>query len=461
MGGREITADRRAWLVGELEAWTTQGLLSGDQAKGVLGLYEGGTPEGEAARRTDRASSAVMGLGALMIGLAVLTAVAFNWQELSTSVRIALILLTLGGTYAGAWALRYRAGARTASDVVCFLGCLLYGAGIWLVAQMFNFNVTGVEGFWWWAVGVLPFALIVGTWPLHALVATTLAAYTAGAALGPALGWFGAAWKVAEPAWSVPILTAFGLSWAYARKSRSVLALYVALGTFWVLVQPSAWEFDATPIYWAGLVGAILMLIAACHPPEAGLGIPYRFLGVLLVGGVLIPLSTYAFNSEIRGQVLPTPLAIETAAAVVLAAVLFVVAADRDRRREGRGVSLGRSVLAAPGRWFPLAMLALFAALGFWNAVVDEPIATTIGANAAMASLAIWLTIVGTREDRGRPFAAGVAYFLLWAIARYLDLFSGFGGMPGAALMFLACGAGLVGAALLWRRLKEVPHAPA
>lgn len=460
MSGREITADRRAWLVGELEAWTSLGLLSGDQAGRLLALYEGGEPEREAARRSDRASAAVMGLGALLIGLAVLTAVAFNWSELPNAARIVLIFLTLGGTYGGAWMLRYRGAARTTSDVVFFLGCLFYGAAIALVSQMFHFSVEWADGFWWWGVGVLPFALVLGTWPLHALVAATMAYYlgTSAFALLFASRWMR---EFAEPAWSVPLVVGLGLAWAYRHGSRSVTALYVALGTWWLLLQPTVLNLDAAPIYWAGLVGSILLLLAECHRPETGLGIPYRFFGVVLVGGVLLPLSTYAANSAMSGEILPTPLAIETAAAVVLAAILLVVAADRDRRRSGRPTSLGRSVLDAPGRWFPLAMLALFVVLGFWNAVVAEPITSTVAANVAMASLAIWLTIVGAREDRGRPFAAGVAYFLLWSIARYIDLFSGFGGMPGAALMFLACGAALVGASLLWRRLKEVRHAPA
>lgn len=459
MSGREITADRRAWLVGEVEAWTAMGLLSGEQSTGILGVFAD-APRREAARRDDRASAAVMGLGALLIGLAVFTAVAFNWSELPRGARIALIFLTLAGTYGGAWLLRYRVAARTTSDVVCFLGCLFYGAAIALIAQMFNFNVEGPDGYWWWGIGVLPFALTLGTWPLHALTAATLAYFVGLSAFG-SWSWGGGGMRaLVEPAWSVPVLAGLGLAWAYNHKSRSALALYVALATWWLLLQPTAWRLDEAPIYWVGLVGSLLLLLAECHPFEGGLGIPYRFFGVVLVGGVLLPLSTYAANSAMSGEILPTPLAIESAAAVVLAAILLVVAAELDRRREGGAGSLGRRLLAAPGRWFPVLMLAFFAALGFWNAVVAEPITTTIAANVAMASLAIWLTIVGAREDRGRPFAAGVAYFLLWAIARYIDLFSGFGGMPGAALMFLACGGALVAASLLWRRLKEVHHVP-
>ncbi|OJW20690.1 MAG: hypothetical protein BGO49_03695 [Planctomycetales bacterium 71-10] len=457
MSGREITADRRAWLVGELEAWTALGVLSGDQPKHILGLYEGGTPEAEAVRRTDRASAAVMGLGGLLIGLAVLTAVAFNWAQLAPATRFALIFLVLGATYWGAWTLR-RAGSVAGSNVAAFVGCLMYGAAIWLIAQTFNFTVGDSSGFWWWAVGVLPFALALGTWPLHALVAATLAWYAGESGLRPAFGSFGSWRHIVDPTWSVPLLAIPGFAWAYANRSRSVLALYVALATLWVVVQPASWTMDATPLFWAGLVGSVLLLVAECHPQSSGLGIPYRFFGVLLIGGVLMPLSTYAFNRSASGQVMPTALAIEAAGAVVLAAILLVVAAELDRRRSGRPGSLAANLLAAPGRWFPLALLGLFAALGFGFALEASPVLITVLANAATASLAIWLTVVGAREDRGRPFAAGVAYFLLWAVCRYADLFSGFGGMPGAALVFLACGAALVAAAWLWRRLKEAHH---
>lgn len=457
MSGREITADRRAWLVGELEAWTALGLVSGDQPKRILGLYEGGTPEGEAARRTDRASAAIMALGGLLIGMAALTAVAFNWRDLAPASRFGLIFAVLGATYWGAWKLRLR-GSVAGSNVVAFIGCLMYGAAIWLVAQTFNFTPKDASGFWWWGVGVLPFALALGTWPLHALVATTLAWYAADAVLRGDLPLFGWMRPIAEPTWSVPLLAIPGFAWAYANRSRSVLALYVALATFWVVLQPTKWTWDATPLFWGGLVGSLLLLIAECHPSGSDLAIPYRFFGALLVGGALIPLSTYAFNEYANGKAMSTALAIETAGAVVLAAILLIAAAELDRRRSGRPGSLAARLLDAPGRWFPLAMLALFAVLGFGNALEISPVVMTVLANAAMASLAIWLTIVGAHEDRVRPFAAGVAYFLLWAVCRYVDLFSGFGGMPGAALMFLACGAALVGAAWFWRRLKEAHH---
>ena len=72
-----------------------------------------------------------------------------------------------------------------------------------------------------------------------------------------------------------------------------------------------------------------------------------------------------------------------------------------------------------------------------------------------MIALAVWLMRVGLREDRTAPFAAGVLYFLLWALLRYADLFAGVGGMLGAALMFLLCGVGLFAFARFWTHRQE------
>jgi uncharacterized membrane-anchored protein len=49
-----------------------------------------------------------------------------------------------------------------------------------------------------------------------------------------------------------------------------------------------------------------------------------------------------------------------------------------------------------------------------------------------------------------------VLYFLFWAVLRYADLFSGVGGMLGAALMFLLCGIGLFAVARFWVHRKAI-----
>jgi hypothetical protein len=117
-------------------------------------------------------------------------------------------------------------------------------------------------------------------------------------------------------------------------------------------------------------------------------------------------------------------------------------------------------------QWLPVALVLLMIGLSFWHAVFAVPgrldewspavLLPTVLANAAVIVLALWLMRIGLREDRGRPFAAGVIYFVTWAVVRYIDLFGGVGGMLGASLMFFVCGAGLFGVAIYWRRRKEV-----
>jgi hypothetical protein len=99
-------------------------------------------------------------------------------------------------------------------------------------------------------------------------------------------------------------------------------------------------------------------------------------------------------------------------------------------------------------------------AMGFADAIEQGQAAwlPTVIANIAMITLAVWLMHVGVREEQGLTFAAGVGYFLLWSILRYVDLFAEAGGMLGAAGMFFLCGLALFGLSILWRRRKELRH---
>ena len=78
--------------------------------------------------------------------------------------------------------------------------------------------------------------------------------------------------------------------------------------------------------------------------------------------------------------------------------------------------------------------------------------------NVLMVGFAIWLMRQGMKNDRGKIFTLGVAYFLLWAVLRYFDLFSDVGGMLGAAMLFFACAAVLYVVARLWQHRKEISN---
>jgi len=451
MDTREISDEKYDWLAGEMKSWAAQGLLTDDQAGRILVLY--GSAEERAARRGGEAVSTIMSLAAVLVGLGVLLLIAFNWAVLPSALKIGLLVAAMLASHGAGWFLRFRTRNRAVSEALFFLGCLFYGAAIWQVVVVFSLGVDAASGFWWWAVGTLPFALATGGSALHVLVALILGVYTGLATLGRLVEGTGGLGGQSAAALSVPLLAAPGLAWAYRRRVTPGVAIYAILLTWWVLVQPAAWRLDDAPVFWAGSVGALLLLIAECHPIRSDLAIPYRTLGVQLAGAVLLFLGFYSFDRDALDRRTITPVILETAVSVVAAVGLVLLAEWLERRRSvlpsPRGLA---AAFLDERRRIPLGLVLLMAAMGLWNALVGAPLGLAIAANVAIPALALWLMSVGLREDRGRPFTAGVLYLLTWAVCRYIDLFGDFGGVLGAACMFFLCGAALFGVAQFWQR---------
>ena len=173
MSKRAITSKQRAWLLDELSLWRRDAIVSEQQAQRIADLYEGA---GELAERgRSRAVFVLMAAAATLVGLAAMLLIGYNWQDLSRWNKLGIVLITLALTHGFGFFLRYRRNSPALSEHVFFLGCLFYGAGIWLVAQVFHINAHYPDGIWWWAVGVLPFALALETRLLHALLVGLLA----------------------------------------------------------------------------------------------------------------------------------------------------------------------------------------------------------------------------------------------------------------------------------------------
>jgi uncharacterized membrane protein len=453
---RDISEPQRAWLAGELDAWRAAGIVTVDQVKAVLGLYVTST---EASRREQsKMLRTLVAMSGLLVAMGVLLLIGYNWEAMPAAAKVATVFAAIIGAHGLGFWLRYGVGNRVLSETAFFFGCLLYGAGIWLIAQVFHVSGHDPDAFWWWAVGVLPFALMFETVLLHTLLVALLAIWAGYEILGFSdIGaWFFGRWPVApNGAFSLLILAAPGMWWAYRKQSAAALGLYVPLLVWWVALQPFAWGLKANPVFFIGAVGGLLLLVAETHRPGSTMAIPYRFYGAGLIAGVLVPLSFKEFNTHgaVPAEILKG-IYLNCAIVVMGAAGLTVVAL---MRRRSKLKPLSEELLEIGRRqWMPCGSIALMVFLGFWDVVIAEPLMPTVAANAAMIVFALWLMQVGLREDRGQPFAAGVLYLLLWAILRYADLFGAFGGMLGAALVFFLCGAILFGVAMFWRHRKEV-----
>lgn len=445
MPKRAITPKQRAWLLDELSLWRREAIVTEEQAQQIADQYEG---TGELAERgRSRSVFILMSAAATLVGLAALLLIGYNWDQLSRETKLATVLGVIAATHAAGFSLRYQRNARPLSETVFFLGCLFYGAGIWLVAQAFHINAHYPDGIWWWAVGVLPFALCLETRLLHALLVGLLALWAGTEVLnfGHLGGWLFGRWNsLPNGAYSLPLLALPGIVWAYRKQSVATLNLYVPLLAWWTVLQVFAWHLGGNPFYFVGGVGALLLVIAEAHAEGSRFAIPYRHYGSLLVGGVLVPLSFHSLNKHLVGHW--GELAGPPALLAVLAVAIALVTAQRT------GSRLSRQAI-------PLGIALLMALLPLLAAASHSSVVPTVLINLAMLGGAFWLMQIGLREDRGRPFGAGVLYFLLWAVLRYVDLFGNFGGMRGAALMFFLCGGALFGVARYWQGRKEVRYA--
>jgi hypothetical protein len=264
-----------------------------------------------------------------------------------------------------------------------------------------------------------------------------------------------------------PVLAAPGIWLAYRGQSYVRLAIYLSLIVGWICLQPVAWRWDDASGYFIAAVGAMLLILGESHLPGSKFSIPYRVLGVLLYGGALLPLSShwyYRFWHHTPHVTLMT-LVIAVSTGLVFAAAEFV----RFRLLEtGKKQQADAVADIRQRQWLPLCLAGVIALLTLMPLLSGptrgngDPLGSILAiliANAAMLALSVWLMWVGLRDDRGQPFIAGIAYFLIWMLARYGDLFGIEGGMLGAAALFAACGIAIGGFAWFWHRRKEVLHA--
>jgi uncharacterized membrane protein len=464
MGDRQISNHQRQWLTAELAAWSDAGVIGAGQIERILGCYESVADSGQ--RKHSTARFALQGISAFLVGLAALLVIGYNWQELHWGVKLVLVFGSVTLTHAIGFYLRFFTSARRLSEVAFFLGCLFYGAGIWLVAQVFHLDSHYPDGLWWWAVGVMPFALCLDTLLVHALLVGLLATWagievTGFSHLPP--WWMWNWWP--NGAYSLPLLAAPGLVWAYRRESAATVGLYAALLAWWVVLQALGWNLEWQAIYLTGAMGAIFLIVAENHRHGSPLAMPYRICGALMVAGAMVPPSFYDFQKHVRRYSSRGLEDVQALAEAVLFLVLLAAMIAFSFLLRPLGARTGQNPFARlveilRRQWVPFGLLLVMVALALLSFTSQEGLlAATVAANIGMIAFAIWLMRVGLREEQGRLFAAGVLYFLLWSVLRYVDLFGEAGGMLGAALMFFLCGAGLFGLATYWGKRKEIGHA--
>ncbi len=239
-------------LRAEIEDWQTGGIISAIQKEQILALYRvKPMPEGSAG--TGRLITTLSVLGSILAGIGVILFVAANWSGIPIREKLAIIFVPMAAAYGIGYYLRYERGdfPKVGASFI-LLGSLIFGAGIFLIAQIYHLSVHYPNGPLVWGLGVLPLAYLLRFKTLLSLSLVVL------------LAWLGleAAYRLAEQPFSasgLPLqgprlmtlyllsgvaLWGMGLMHRAGSKVRSISSPFIVLGVLAAFIPGFLLTFD-------------------------------------------------------------------------------------------------------------------------------------------------------------------------------------------------------------------------
>lgn len=108
----------------------------------------------------------ILTIAAVLIGAGFFSFIAANWQEMARPVKVGIIIISMLAAYGIGWYAKEKANLAKTGETFILLGSIIYGAGIFLVGQMFNIRANWPDGFILWMLGVIAMAFAAESYPL-------------------------------------------------------------------------------------------------------------------------------------------------------------------------------------------------------------------------------------------------------------------------------------------------------
>jgi uncharacterized membrane protein len=144
-------------------------LQEGHTVEEISGAYAEIRKADRAPDTRSRAVRVIVVAGAVLIGAGVFSFVAANWGSMGASTKVAVIVAGMVVASAAGWYLAEQRSLRSTGGALLLLGSVIFGAGIFLVAQIFNLRGNWPDGYVLWAVGTLAMAMATRVRVLFAL----------------------------------------------------------------------------------------------------------------------------------------------------------------------------------------------------------------------------------------------------------------------------------------------------
>lgn len=158
-------------LAHEIEEWVEQDVIRADQAQAICARYGTSYPPSD---RNSLGYRLLQLFGIAFLGLALIVLLGENWDATPRALRMGgLLMLTAALQATAIW--KFKTAQHHATVGFAMLANFAYGASIILIAQIYHLGEHMPDGVFWWALGCLPWALLLKS-PLLMIQTLVLAA---------------------------------------------------------------------------------------------------------------------------------------------------------------------------------------------------------------------------------------------------------------------------------------------
>ncbi|MEO6005868.1 MAG: DUF2157 domain-containing protein [Opitutus sp.] len=425
------------WLLAEIDRWTKGGLISSEQATQLRALYP--------VEETKSWGLLIFsGLGAAVIGLGVILLLAYNWAEIPKAGKLGLVLGSIIAAHTvGLW-LRWKARdpQRDVGEALSVLGTMLFGAGIWLVAQVYHIDEHFPNGFLVWGAGALVLAWALQSVP-QAVIATVTLSIWSSAEL----------FKYDVPANWAPILILVGIA-PLAWQRRSAVLMAVVLASTYLIVGGNAGYWNGGGGSFTALLSlsALLIALARLNAGAQSLGGISAVMTFFGWSGFLICSYVLSFKEAVRHLLrwsndhAPAAIVLWSYRWPLFAAALVAWGFVVYRKW------IARRAKVSTEEWLcPIALVYCqgLAVVGSYR----DPQFIAIVFNFVILGISIMWMMRGCRDGALRSTVLGSLVFASLVFARYFDLFES---LAIRGLVFLVVGGVLFAEGFFYRRLRHV-----
>ena len=421
------------WLITEIDGWVKAGIIAPEQGQAIKKRYP--TPEeGPAWGRI-----IFFSIGAILFGLGVILLFAYNWQRMPKFVKLAVILIALISAHgAGFWLRRPQSLHQTAGEGLHLLGTMIFGAGIWLIAQIYHIEEHYPTAFFIWGLGALAMA-----WGLPSK------AHGIGATLLFVLWNYFEAFDFKDPQLLSPFLILGGiLPLAWLKRSRVLTTIGVIgfLSSLFPSISILEGDLAALVVFFCGCMLIAMGIVVRKRDLFREMGPVFTFIGFFIYFGILFILSFYHRGSGTWSVEFDQFLQSLFFFSFALAAIgAWAWAIWPTTKSKGQANALSAEYYGV------LATLALM----ILNTLGLTPLRGWLGMavfNILFLYQCILMIMSGCKTLNLKTTVTGCVLFAIIAMARYTDLFRS---LVTRSLVFFIAGAALFSVGLYYSKSKK------